>query len=279
MIYTENIYNAVIYSCLEKFTMQEYIDFAKNFVKEAGVIARKYFNNSETQRKSDLTPVTQADTEINSLLIEKVKSLFPDHKVMGEEESMDGSSEWCWVCDPIDGTAPYTMGIPIFSICLALLHNSESVLGIIYDPILDKMFRSDGEKSYMNDQQIHVNQESDVKKCMVAIENLIMHKGELSFSDLYAALREESIKEVQFLSIAYPTALVGAGKLGATIFPAHHIWEYAAAKPIIECAGGKVTNLKGEKVDFRNPGPGYIASNGVIHDFLLDIIKKTVKLD
>lgn len=85
-----------------------YMDFAKDFVKQAGVIAKKYFLHSTTEWKKDQTPVTEADLAINTLLIKAVNTLFPGHRIIGEEESTTNESDYCWVCDPIDGTIPYS---------------------------------------------------------------------------------------------------------------------------------------------------------------------------
>ncbi|MEI7477293.1 MAG: inositol monophosphatase family protein [bacterium] len=113
-----------------------YLDFAKEFMKQAGVIFKKYSRaNKNTQYKEDTTPVTMADLEINDLLIAMVQKYFPDHAVMGEEASDIKEAEYVWVCDPVDGTVPYSRNLSISTICLSLLKNGISMLGVIYDPI------------------------------------------------------------------------------------------------------------------------------------------------
>ena len=253
-----------------------YMDFAKDFVKQAGIIAKKYFLQDTTQWKKDQTPVTEADLAINTLLIKTVNTLFPGHRVIGEEESTTNESDYCRVCDPIDWTIPYSHGVPVSSVCLSLLYKWESMLWIIYDPFLDRMFWSDGLHAYMNDELIHVNSETDPNKMMIAIE--CFPRAAYDFTALQAELIKMNIKVVQFASIAYPTALVAAWMFTATIHPANPIWEFAAAKPIVTCAGGKVTDLMGKPQNYLGEIHWHISSNGAVHDFLVDLIAKTVDL-
>src|SRR5689334_227090 len=103
--------------------MEQYLTFAKSVAQEAEQIALKYFGfDVKITWKGDTSPLTQADTEINSMLIRRVKETYPEHSVVGEEESMaTTNSQYTWVCDPIDGTAPFSAGIPAFTFSLALV--------------------------------------------------------------------------------------------------------------------------------------------------------------
>jgi len=92
---------------------REYLEFAKSLALEAGKIMRTYFLVTDTTWKADQTPVTQADTEINSLVIDRVQKAYPSHSVYGEEESSLRESKFLWVCDPVDGTLPYSLGLPL----------------------------------------------------------------------------------------------------------------------------------------------------------------------
>ena len=95
--------------------MEEYKNFAVRIAKESGKIMKEYFMvGMACKEKEDTSLVTEADLKINSLLIKEVSRLLPSHSVLGEEESnMIKGSEYVWVCDPIDGTIPYSLGLPI----------------------------------------------------------------------------------------------------------------------------------------------------------------------
>ncbi len=98
----------------------KYQKFAQDIAREAGDIIRENFVLSMKKRwKEDRTPVTETDTKINSLVIERVSQQFPDHSVLGEEESHTGNSDYWWVCDPLDGTTPSpTVFPPVSSLWL-----------------------------------------------------------------------------------------------------------------------------------------------------------------
>src|SRR5690606_26788011 len=91
----------------------EYLSFAKQLAIEAGAIMHKYHRSARrtTTWKDDNSPVTLADRDINSLVIQKIKDTFPDHGVIGEEESYEADRSYVWVVDPIDGTAPFDLGM------------------------------------------------------------------------------------------------------------------------------------------------------------------------
>src|SRR3989339_1076408 len=120
--------------------MENYLEFAKNLAKEAEEIALRYFSfKVENTWKEDNTPLTKADTEINDLVIKRVNEAFPEHSIYGEEQSeLKENSKYIWVCDPIDGTMPFSNGSPIFTFSIALVDQSSGlpILGVINDPVL-----------------------------------------------------------------------------------------------------------------------------------------------
>ena len=106
--------------------MEKYLLFAQNLAKGAEEIALKYFGfDVENTWKQDNTPLTKADTEINDFVIKAVNETFPSHSIYGEEKSdTKENSPYVWVCDPIDGTMPFSCGLPIFTFSLALVDTS-----------------------------------------------------------------------------------------------------------------------------------------------------------
>src|SRR6185369_16230217 len=119
--------------------MDEYLQFARGLADQAGAIMLEHFQVGVAKRdkaEADNTPVTIADTQINRLVIEAVRAKHPTHAVIGEEESHPADGvEFTWVCDPIDGTIPYTMGIPTNLFSLALVDGEgQPVVAVVYDP-------------------------------------------------------------------------------------------------------------------------------------------------
>lgn len=119
---------------------ENYLQFAEEIARKAGQIMKKYFSRKDiSSYKGDKTIVTLADKEINSYLIKKVKETFPTHSVDGEEEQF-GTSNYIWVCDPVDGTAMYARNIPVAVFSLALVIDGISTIGVIYDPFTDNLY-------------------------------------------------------------------------------------------------------------------------------------------
>ena len=110
--------------------MSSFTSFATTFAYQAGDIIRQNFSKTkDVTFKDDNTVLTETDTLINHILIEAVQKNFPDHSVHGEEEDyIQNNSEYTRVCDPIDGTTAFTIGVPVSTFGIALLHNNNIIL-------------------------------------------------------------------------------------------------------------------------------------------------------
>jgi fructose-1,6-bisphosphatase/inositol monophosphatase family enzyme len=121
--------------------MEEYLEFAKRIAYHAGEVIKDYFyKDQQIEFKEDRTPVTVADKMINAYLIEEVKKEYPTFKVIGEELSLNNDSDYAWVCDPIDGTSMFTRYLPVSVLSLALVHDGDVIVGIVYDAVLHEMY-------------------------------------------------------------------------------------------------------------------------------------------
>ena len=126
----------------------------------AGPIIMSYFKGFGMKRefKSDTTPLTQADLAVNRMTIEQIRMISSDVDIVGEEESQRTNSSWQIVIDPIDGTFPFTWGMPLSTFMIGLLYKNEPVMGVIYDPFLDRMYSAEtGGGAFMNGMRLHVS--------------------------------------------------------------------------------------------------------------------------
>lgn len=259
--------------------MEPYKEFAKTFALKAGALMKENFTlNMKREWKSDNTPVTETDLKVNSMLIEEVKAKFPTHRVKGEEESnMVGDSPYVWVCDPVDGTIPFTHGIPTSTFSLALVHDGKPILGVVYDPFQDRLFTAyKGEGAYINGKPIRVSKIDKLKDVVGAYEMFKRAKYNAHALQEKLTMEEDTIL-FRLCSIIYPSMLVAAGELGFSIFPHSTAHDAATVKIIVEEAGGKVTDIFGEDQRYDTDTNGFIASNGVLHDKLVALAKKWVK--
>ncbi len=258
--------------------MENYVTFAKEVAEDAAKIALEYFSfDTEKTWKSDNTPLTEADTKINKLVIDRVNSAFPDHSVYGEEETSNKEgSKYIWVCDPIDGTMPFSLGLPTFTFSLALVNqsNGQPILAVVNDPVMKNMYWAHkGGGAFRNSKKIQVSTDSDLKNTYLNVDG---SGKELNFSRLQTvrALQQKGAKIMSLLSIIYGGIQVANGKFSGTVFFNPHGHDVAALKIITEEAGGKVTDLNGNERRYDKDGIGCIISNGTIHEEIIKSIQK-----
>jgi myo-inositol-1(or 4)-monophosphatase len=255
--------------------MHNHKKFAINLALEAGKIIKTNFSlGMKKEWKEDNTPLTATDLKINQMVIDAVKKEYPDFGIIAEEGSEYSGQEYTWVCDPIDGTIPFSHGVPTCMFLLALIKDGECILGVAYDPFMDNLyFAEKGKGAFQNDIKINVsnNKELDSK---AVIDVLLWKEAPYQYPRLLDDLREKGVLDFRLPSIGYVDMLVANGEFTATISPSPYAWDVAVSKIIIEEAGGRVTDLYGNEFDFRNKIKGHIASNGLVHEELLNLVKK-----
>jgi myo-inositol-1(or 4)-monophosphatase len=258
--------------------MQEYMDFAKQLAVQAGDIMLHYFDmEMDHKEKADKTIVTQADEEINELVIQEVSTKFPAHAVMGEEASTEHISKHLWVCDPIDGTVPFSKGLPVAVFSLALCVDGESKVGVVYDPFMKRLYSAiKGEGAFLNDEPIKVSDRGLKRRTTINIE-----WWPDSTYDVDTAMHNLSIETKAYVlhlgSITHAACLVASGKYEAALFPANEPLknvDIAAVKVIVEEAGGIVTNIKGKEQRYDTTIDGAIISNGIVHQQILEALNR-----
>lgn len=118
-----------------------HLDFAINLAKQAGpIIKNNFVLGMKKEIKQDKTPLTVTDLAINDLVNKAVAKMFPDHGLISEEGGFYSGQDYTWVCDPVDGTIPFSHGVPICMFMLGLMYKGQSILGVVYDPFMDKMY-------------------------------------------------------------------------------------------------------------------------------------------
>jgi len=253
-------------------------DFAVSLALKAGGIMKKNFMiGMRKEWKEDSTPLTATDTEINALVISEVRKIFPGHSLLGEEASAMRESEYVWVCDPVDGTTGFSHSYPLFMFQMALTRFGESILGVMYDPMLNRMFYAEkGKGTFLNGVPIHVAEgvgfKHKTRKVIICIDG---DEG-IPLAGLRNELRKRGAKTTNFYCASYPSALVACGEFTGEIYGAKGAWDGATVKIVVEEAGGKVTDLFGNEQRYDQPINGFVATNGLVHDELIEIIKNLV---
>ncbi len=260
--------------------------FAREMAGDAGKIMKKYFRSADidTEWKADHTPLTAADKKINDLLIERVEKYYPEHGVIGEEGSYMEERDMVWVVDPIDGTAPYSLGIPTSTFCLALVNRTDGqpVIAVVYDPFLDHLYTAKkNEGAYLNDRKIKTSDAVDFHHSYLAvngfskkIENgkVLIRPGKL----MERIRHNHGGKCLTFQSHVYTAMKVASGELVGSVLAFGSPWDAAAASLIVEEAGGLSTDLNGKKRRYDEFANGtVVAANRKILDILIAEINKS----
>ncbi len=249
--------------------MSKELDFATSLARQAGVMMKMNFVGGMAKEwKEDTTPLTVTDTAINELVLKAAQEEYPTYSFIGEEGSREIESEYAWVCDPIDGTVPFSFGYPTFAFSLALTKNGESILGVIYDPIMDRMLTAvKGEGAFMGGKRIAVSEDATLSR-----QVLIGMNSSRDLQKLRSALSNGDCRLPTLYSCVYGGMLVALGEFGAAIYPYDKAWDAAAVKIIVEEAGGKVTSISGDEQRYDRTINGFVASNGLIHDELVRLL-------
>src|SRR4051812_7094361 len=235
-------------------------------------VLQQYFNGSFTvSSKSNINDlVTQADKESEVAIFEVIRDEFPDHYILSEEAGdlkMDSNIKW--IIDPIDGTVNFANGIPICCVSIGVEQDGKMILGAVYNPFMNEFFFADrGFGATLNENKIKVSDKDDLSRsCLVTgfpYSYLDMPNGPL---EVFEKLIRNNIPVRRLGSAAIDLCWVASGRFDGFYEHKLNAWDSAAGFLIVEEAGGKVTDLKGNPY---NPyQPGIIATNGKIHDELI----------
>ena len=259
---------------------QEWLDFAKSVALEAGDIMRKYFGKKpDSHLKANNTIVTVTNEEINDLVIKRVTERYPAHDIDGEEVSQCCGSKYVWACDPIDGTTSFIMGLPVSVFSLALVIDGQSEVGVIYAPFSDHLYwASRGCGAYMNSQPIHVSQHSLDDRVEMNVDWWPSAPWDV-MQVVHDLAYEKDVYVTTIGSTTHAAALVARGEFVASVFTGTKgkNVDIAAAKVIVEEAGGKVTDLFGQEQRYDQDICGALVSNRIVHEDIVEAMRRLIE--
>lgn len=223
--------------------------------------------------------VTEADHASEKAIFEVIRKNFPDHYILSEETGeIIQDSAYKWIIDPIDGTVNFAHGIPLNCVSIGIEHNGEIVLAAVYNPHLNEFFFAEkGKGATLNDKPIHVSNETEtIKACLVTgfpYTYINMPNGPL---EIFERFVRKGVPVRRLGSAAIDLCWVAAGRFDGFFEHKLEAWDSAAGYLIVEEAGGKVTDLLGNK--FSVYQHKILASNGRIHDEMVAIINNKKEL-
>lgn len=254
----------------------EYGELLEAIAREADAIAMKYFRADQmrVERKGDGTAVTQADRAVEEMARAKVAASGLALGVLGEEMSGDqdrvtSSAKPRLIIDPIDGTEEFTRGIPTFGTLLAVERDSEIVAGMASAPGLgSRWWAYRGEGAYRNGKRIHVSNIARLSEAMVFTTGTGPSKDKLAQEKIRRL--PDSARSGRALGGFWQHMLVAEGATEAALDWTSKPWDLAPLGIIVEEAGGRSTNVRGERTIYTGT---LLSTNGKIHDEVLRLLQ------
>jgi myo-inositol-1(or 4)-monophosphatase len=250
-------------------------NLAIDAAKEAGGLIMNYYKaDYEIRDKGYHNPVTTADHAADSRLKELLMNARPNYGWLSEE-TVDSpnrlTKEKVWVVDPLDGTKEFIEGVPNFVVSIALVENSIPIVGVLYNPVTEETFTAEkGGGAFLNGEPIHCTAREKVSDMVILNSRSETRRGLWEpFADTFGELRAIG-------SVAYKLGLTAAGQadIFASLRPKNE-WDICAGNCIINEAGGKLIDLKGNLVSFNQEKtliePGLIAGD-------INAVDKTFKV-
>jgi len=254
--------------------VKDYLKTALELSASAGEIMLKYFDTGViADWKEDNTPVTVADGEINQMVIDRIGAEYPDHGVVGEEASLyRPDAVYQWVCDPIDGTIPFMLGMPTNVFALALCENGTPIVNVVGDPYMSRTyFATLGGGSFCNDRKLAVSDETELKGSFMNVSGRA--SGDAARGrDIYYALEKAGVRQIHHNSVVYEVIQVASGMFGGVVFTKSTPWDAAAGVLLVTEAGGRASDLYGGEQRYDRKIKGAIFSNGHLHDALQKLV-------
>lgn len=267
--------------CMHK--LEKELNAAKEAVKKAGKAVLFYYNNGFSVKNKEIgdCPVTEADIKSNEIIIKELENF--GYEILSEEKTDDLSrlnKEKVWIIDPLDGTKDFIDKTGDFTIMIGLVEKGEPVLGVVCNPgekVLYYAVKGNGAYIEKEGREIRKIKISDIQAGgKIKIISSRFHRSPLELK-----LAEKfGVKDIMTSgSAGLKVSLVAEGKAELNINPSNKTWEWdvCAADIILTEAGGKFTDTKGNKFIYNKENTrnefGYVASNGFIHEKILDKIK------
>ena len=260
-------------------SFEDYRQFASSTLDETGPIGMRYFRQPiDIAQKADASPVTVADIEIEAMIRDRIAQTYPSHGILGEEQaSVNLSAELCWVIDPIDGTKSFISGIPLWGTLIALLKDAQPIFGIIDVPALGERYvATPGRQTERNGEVIRTSRCDDLRKC-----NLFATSPDM-FSTTEFQVFDSLSRRVRFRRYGgdcYNYAMLAAGKIDAVVEAGLKPYDYLPVVPIVNGAGGLMTDWNGNPLTPSSDGRVIAAATPALHRALLEETAKIAQTD
>jgi len=251
------------------------LQLALELADAADAITLKHFQSATlaVRTKLDMTPVSEADEAVERMIRERLADARPDDSIVGEEFGTTGTGARRWIVDPIDGTKNYVRGIPVYATLIGVEENGRLSAGVVSAPALSRRWwASRGEGAFChaadNIKAMQVSRFDKLEESHLTYDSVTdfdQHGGAVRFlSLLRRCVRARGFGDF------WAHMLVAEGAVEIALEPAVAPWDMAAVQIIVEEAGGRFTDMRGNA---RYDGGSALSTNGLVHDAVLEFFR------
>jgi myo-inositol-1(or 4)-monophosphatase len=236
----------------------------------AGKNAQQKHKDIAVEFKGEIDLVTNIDLETETFLKQEILQRFPHHSIISEEsKDIESNSPYCWIIDPIDGTTNFAHQLPLWSVSIAFYEHQKPVAGWVYAPEMDQLFfglTSCG--AWLNYSPIHVSTTEDLSRSLLATGfPYDIRTTTYTNLDLYEHFCKQAQAVRRFGSASLDICFVGCGFLQGYWEQMLQLWDFAAARIILQEAGGRITDLYNCDLPFC--ASSVVCSNPILHQTIV----------
>jgi myo-inositol-1(or 4)-monophosphatase len=252
------------------------LNIAVRAARAAGRVAMRHFDRLDrlqVQTKGPNDYVSEVDRSAEAAIVQELKSKFPSHAILAEEGGAQGSGDYQWIVDPLDGTTNYLHGFPQFSVSIALRCRGQLECAVVYDPLREELFTAArGQGAQLNDRRLRVANRTSLDGTLIGTGFPFRDQRHLdAYLQMFKAMTQATAGLRRPGSAALDLAYVAAGRTDGFWELGLSPWDFAAGALLIAEAGGTVTDLSGGSRYFETGN--LVAGNIKVHQAMVELIR------
>ncbi len=263
------------------------LDLAKSLARAAGTLQReRYETKLAIETKSvALDLVTEVDKQCEALIVEGIRAARPQDAIVAEEggnyetqkRDIPSSRDWTWIIDPLDGTTNFAHGYPCFAVSIGIEYRSVREVAVVYEPLRDELFHALRDAgAFRNDRPIRVSDETQLERAMLTTGFAYdIHQNTDDNLDLFRRFIKRARALRRDGSAALDLCFVACGRFDGYWEKSLNPWDVSAGLLLVEEAGGRISDYAGGPAP--RSGAQIVASNGKIHNAMLDLLQEAAR--
>lgn len=250
------------------------MELAVAMADAADEVAARHFRHAfDIEHKADESPVTIADKETEAAMRALIRERFPEHGIFGEEQGNEQlDARHVWVVDPIDGTASFAIGAPIFGSLIALLEDGKPILGIVNCPAMnERWIGARGRPTTLNGRPVRTRTCPGLDAVWTSATSPAMFRPG-DEAEAAARLRDRARRVVWGMD-CYAYGLIANGTLDVICESDLKPYDFMATVPVIEGAGGRVTDWRGDALTLQSGGQVLASGDPKLHEAAIAVLQ------